>query len=146
MANTLNTAVAGVETALALITTDGGYNYDIGNSEFFGAEPVVSGSNPVVYIISASDETTRYSSSKLYKIVTVRLRGITPGLQNRSLREAVAKLDADIETAMYSDMTLGGAVTTLRKTSTTWEAVRETNHAALEVTFELDIHYTEGTP
>lgn len=148
MANELNAAIAAVETALDAITTGGGYNYTLGSGEYFGAESVdqVAGGRPRVYIVSAAEDLERFSSSRLFKRISVTLRGITEAEQNRGLRENLAKLEADIEMAMYADKTLGGAVTTLRKTSSTWEALKDTQRAVLETVYELDLHYTEGTP
>lgn len=148
MANDINTALAAVETALDLITTAGGYNFDLGSDEYIGSEATdqVQGTRPRVYILSASDNTERFSSSKLYRKITVTIRGITAGEHNRSLRNKAGLLWADVETAMYSDKTLGGAVTTLRYVSGSIDFNRESMHAVIEMTFELDVHYTEGTP
>ena len=147
MANSLNTAITAVETALALITTDGGYNYDLGSTEYLGAESVdqVTGSRPRVFVLSVSDEVDRFSSSKLFRKATVTIRGIMDGKQYRQIGD-VTKLWADIETALYSDKSLGGAITTLRYTSGATEFLKTSMHAVVELTFELDIHYTEGSP
>ena len=148
MANSINTAIAAVETALGNITVDGGYNFDLGSTEYIGAENAgqVHGSRPCVYVLSASDSSERFSSSKLYRIITVTIQGITAGAQNRQLREDAALLWADIEKALYADKTLGSTVTTLRYVSGAVEFQRESNSAVIELSFELDIHYTEGTP
>jgi len=147
VSNEINTAVAGVETALGLITTDGGYNYNLGSTEYIGAESIdqVAGTRPRVYIVSVDDEVERHSTSKLFRRCTVTIRGIMDGSHYRDMDD-VTKLWADIETALYSDKTLGGAVTTLRYLSGHTEFLRESNHGVCELTFELDIHYTEGSP
>jgi len=147
MANEINSAISGVETALALITTDGGYTYDLGSTEHLGPESLdqVNGTRPRVYVLSVTDEVDRFSSSKLYRKCSVTIRGIMDGKHYRQIGD-VTKLWADIETAMYSDKTLGGAVTTLRYTNGATAFQRESGHGVCELTFELDIHYTEGTP
>jgi len=147
VANEINAAIAGVETAIALIKTGSGYNYDLGSTEYIGPEVTdqVTGTRPRVYVLSVNDEVERFSTSKLFRRATVTIRGIMDGKHYRQMSD-VTKLWADIETAMYSDKTLGGAVTTLRYINGVTEFQRESNHPVCEITFELDIHYAEGTP
>ena len=147
MANSINTAVAAVETALALITTDGGYNYNLGSTEYLGADSVdqVTGSRPRVFVLSVSDEVERFSTNKLFRKASVTIRGIMDAKHYRQMGD-VTKLWADIETAMYADKTLSGSVTTIRYVNGATEFLKTSMHAVVELTFELDIHYTEGSP
>jgi hypothetical protein len=147
MANEINTAIAAVETAIALIQTGSGYNYDLGSTEYIGPEAVdqVTGTRPRVYILSVADDVDRFSTSKLYRRATVTIRGIMDSSHYRNISD-VTKLWADIEKALYSDKTLGGAVSTLRYLNGASEFQRESNHPLCDLVFELDIHYTEGTP
>lgn len=149
MSEAVNTAIDGVETALKLIKVSSGYNFNLGNpDELIGPESVdeVTGAAPRVYIVAVDDEVERFSPSKLFKKVSVTIRGITKPSHWRDVQQLSLKLWSDIEKAIYSDKTLGGAVTTLRYLSGTTEFQRESGHGVVELVFELDIHYTEGTP
>lgn len=148
MPNFLNAVIDGVETALALISTGNGYNFDLGSQEFLGAvaPDQVSGSRPRVFIVDVQDDLERFTPSTLYARITVTIRGITAGENYRQLQDSVLKLRADIEKAMYSDHTLGGAVTHLVCTGGSLEFQRESQHAVTDVSFVMDLHYTEGTP
>jgi len=151
MANLLSAAVDGLETRIALITTGNGYNYTLGNSApFTHANPAdnVQGDNPHVYIVDTDEDTERFATNKLFKRITVTLRGITAGQAGgtEEAKDRVLKLQADIEKAIYGDKTLAGAVTTLLLISSATTFQRGSNHGIIELDFELHLHYTEGSP
>lgn len=147
MANSYYTAIAGVKTAIALIQTASGYNYDLGSTEYLGAEAVeqVVGTRPRVYILSVRDEVERFSTTKNFMRMEVTLRGILDGTHYRD-SDDILKLKNDMETAMFSDKTLSGSVTTLRYSGGEVNFERFSPHPIVEMTFQLDIHYTEGAP
>lgn len=151
MANLLSAAIDGLETRIALITTDNGYNYTLGNSAPFthaNAPTNVQADNPHIYIVDYSSDTERFATNKLFKRITVTLRGITAGqaAATEEAKDRVLKLQADIETAIYGDKTLSGAVTTLLLVSSDTTFQRGSNHGVIELDFELHLHYTEGSP
>ena len=147
MANEVNAAVSAVETAIGNITTAGGYNYDLGSTEYLGAESIdqVTGTRPRVYITGYEEDTERWSTNKLMRRLRVSIRGIMDGKHYRQMGD-VTKLHTDIEKALYADKSLGGVITTLRILSSEGNFERESNHPVVDMVFELDIHYTEGTP
>lgn len=148
--NVVNTAIAGVETALDNISRLNGYNFDLGNSDYWAAKSIdeVMSDTPHVYIIGYEGEAERFSSSKLYVPLTVNLRGITQSSTQSTARANVSKLSADIHAAMFVDETLGGAVTRVIYLGLGVEAsgTRESMHSVVDIDFRLDLHFTEATP
>jgi len=151
MANLVSAAIDGLEARIALIKTADGYNYTLGNSAPFThpKDPsTIGGDNPHVYIVDYGSDTERFATNKLFKRISVTLRGIT-GAQKAGKEEAkdrVLKLQADIEKAVYGDKTLGGAVTTLLLNGDDTTFQEGSNHGVVELDFELHLHYTEGAP
>jgi hypothetical protein len=147
MVNKIETALIALETAVKLIKVSGDYNYTLGNTELWGAaEPdQVNGANPHIYIVSWSDEPLWRKSNHRIQ-VTVMFRGITPPLHGRDMRENIMKLYADLEKAMFSDVTLGGAVDTIKRGPGSGSFYKEGNQGIFEVEYVLDLFYTTGAP
>ena len=150
LTNAVNTALAGVETALRNIKRSNDYNFDLGNSDFWAAKSIdeISGGNPHVYIVGYEGDLTRFTSSKLFTPMTVSIRGITAPSTQPSSRELVSKLWADIHAAMFVDETLGGSVSRVIALSFSVEAsaTRESMHSVVDMDFRCDLHFTEATP
>ena len=150
LTDAINTAIGGMETALLNIKRSNNYNNDLGNKDFWAAKSTdeVASDRPQVYIVGYEGENERFTSATLRLQLLVSVRGITQSSSQATARENVSKLHSDIHAAMFVDEKLGGTVGRVwaGAVAVVASGTRETMHSIIDLTFTLDIHFTEATP
>ena len=149
MVNAIDDVLAAIETALALITTGNDYNYTLGNatSDYVGApDPEsINGARPHIYITGFRD-TVLLRQATMRVEVTVDFMGITPGSDFRDIRERTLFLMADLEKALFADVTLSGTCQLLKRGDSEGVFYRAGAHGVFTTSYAFDVFYTGGAP